>query len=408
MQRKIIHITFVVCLMTFFYQKQSLAQDESTLENKKSAIRKNIQYASALLDESGDSSLATYQKLLLYNKKIEQRNEILAAINAELDVIDTEIHNISVKVQALEIEIKEIKDEYAKMIYFAYRNHNPFDRLIYILSSKSFNQSYKRLKYLQQYSDYRRKQAQKLIDKKEALNKRLIRLKIAKAKRENLLLERKTEAKILDTEKTEAVLLRSKLLDDKKTLMNKAAQSNEFSERLRKTIHSVIDERVEIYDKNAKQAITKQDKVFKPKIPVSTFSSSQGILAWPVTNGLIYSYYGVHRHPVLPDVTIKNNGVDIITKTNEDAYAVFTGTVTRVVAIPGGNHAVLIAHDNDYFTVYSNLVDVSVKKGDKVYFRQRLGKIYTDKSDEGKTILKFQIWHKHKTLDPINWLVPKQ
>lgn len=65
--------------------------------------------------------------------------------------------------------------------------------------------------------------------------------------------------------------------------------------------------------------------------------------------------------------------------------------------------AVIIRH-GQYLTVYSNLVNVAVKKGDAVSVRQNLGTVFTDANDGHKTILKFQIWKESQKLNPEEWL----
>lgn len=139
------------------------------------------------------------------------------------------------------------------------------------------------------------------------------------------------------------------------------------------------------------------------KLAGSDFEQNKRRIPWPVERGVITEKFGIHPHPVLTNVTVNNNGVNITTEQGTQARAVFKGEVSRVFGITGGNMAVILRH-GPYLTVYSNLVDVVVKKGDAVAVRQKLGTVFTDANDGNKTILKFQIWKESQKLNPEEWL----
>ena len=135
------------------------------------------------------------------------------------------------------------------------------------------------------------------------------------------------------------------------------------------------------------------------------FAKNKGRLPFPLSGSyLIVGHFGPQQHPQLKYVKIDNKGIDIQTKPGTDARAVFTGTVTKVVVIPGySTHSVIVRHGN-YLTVYSNLSSVYVKTGDAVSTRQALGKIASDASDGNRTVLNFQIWKETTKQDPELWL----
>ena len=160
-------------------------------------------------------------------------------------------------------------------------------------------------------------------------------------------------------------------------------------------------------EKSAKEAESDNERITRElyeKLDIEDFKKNKGQLPWPIDDGIVTGYFGIHQHPVLDDVNIINNGIDIDTNEKTVAKAVFDGRVVKIVAIPGGNHAVVISH-NDYFTVYSNLSDVSVSTGEKISALQTLGTIHTNKQDM-RTVLEFQLWFKSKKIDPLLWLQP--
>ena len=83
--------------------------------------------------------------------------------------------------------------------------------------------------------------------------------------------------------------------------------------------------------------------------------------------------------------------------------AIFEGEVMRVFAIPGANQTVIIRHGN-FLTVYSNLVEVIVKKGDRVESKQTIGTVFTDREKGPDTTMNFLIYKEKEKLDPEQWL----
>jgi murein DD-endopeptidase MepM/ murein hydrolase activator NlpD len=134
------------------------------------------------------------------------------------------------------------------------------------------------------------------------------------------------------------------------------------------------------------------------------FAGNKGKLPWPTTTGVIVNEFGEHSHPVLKGIKIKNNGIDISTKLNEKVKTIFEGEVRKIVSIPGQNIAVLIRH-GDFVTVYSNLIKVQVKVGDRVQAQQVIGEVYNDEKTQSG-IYKLQIWQENTLLNPTEWILP--
>ena len=123
--------------------------------------------------------------------------------------------------------------------------------------------------------------------------------------------------------------------------------------------------------------------------------------------GQYFRKYGKHQHPVLPEVYEDNKGVDIITNKGAYARAIFDGTVSAVIIIPGAGKGVMVRHGN-YYSVYTNLGEVYVKKGDQVSTKERIGKLITDEANE-RTESHLEIWKisadKSYTVDPAQWIL---
>ena len=132
------------------------------------------------------------------------------------------------------------------------------------------------------------------------------------------------------------------------------------------------------------------------------FTSNKGKLPWPVERGVIIERFGVQAHPVLRGIETFNNGVKITTEEGAIVRAVFEGTVSRIIDIPGAGKAVILSH-GDYFSVYSNLLKVSVKRGQSVLHKEKIGTVLT-KTNPKESITELQIWKGSEKMDPSSWL----
>ena len=133
------------------------------------------------------------------------------------------------------------------------------------------------------------------------------------------------------------------------------------------------------------------------------FAKNKGKLPWPVEQGFVSEKFGVNVHPVFKQVKLSNDGITITTSKNANVRSVFGGVVTEIMFIPGYNNVVIIRHGS-YLTVYSNLVEVSVKKGDNVKTKQVIGKLSAN--EKSNSTLNFQVWKDKDKLNPQLWLAP--
>jgi len=137
----------------------------------------------------------------------------------------------------------------------------------------------------------------------------------------------------------------------------------------------------------------------------SNFAANKGKLPWPVSSGYISDYFGRNKHPVF-NIYTENYGIDIKTKRGAPVYAIFAGEVSSVINIPGAGQTVLVNHGS-FYTVYSKLKNVSVRKGQKINLKQVLGTVVTDESKNSK--VHFEVWRvgangSPTKENPANWV----
>ena len=135
-----------------------------------------------------------------------------------------------------------------------------------------------------------------------------------------------------------------------------------------------------------------------------SFESNKGRLPAPVAcRYKVVKPYGITKHPSLPKVMVENSGIDIEVPSGTQAQAVFDGEVT-VVFRPSGYQTVIVVRHGKYLTVYGNLDNINVAKGDKVKRGQALGHIFSNPADDNRTILHFEVRNGRTKLDPSQWI----
>ncbi len=379
------------------------AQNKRTvLERKKSRLKSDIDYKNTLLKKTEKEKSTTLNQLVLLRDKIAKREELIGTINSEVKYLDSEIDKNEELIASMERDIATLKEEYAKMIQFAYRNRSNYDKIMYVFASEDFNQAYKRLRYLQQYSEFRKKQTEDIRHLEGMLVKKNAELLAEIAEKQSLLQNETKEKTTLAKEKTQQQKVLTNLQTQEKELRKEILAKQKEQEQLQKAIQTLIAEEIRLAQQQNSSNTGEWKLTPEAAALANSFTANKGKLPWPVEAGTITDKFGVHSHPVLKNIKIRNDGVGISTKEGTTARAVFEGQVTKILIIPGAGKVVIIRH-GDYLTVYGNLKDVYVTSGDNVKIKQILGEILTNRD---KTELQFEI-RKGKeaiTLDPTYWL----
>jgi murein hydrolase activator len=390
----------VFLFFTVLVNGQSLEE----LRKKKAKTNEQIKYTTRLLEEAKKNEKQTLNKYKILDKQIELRTSLITGINSEVGVLVEFIDQNAWLVSSLNADLEELKKEYANMIVFAQKNQTNYSKLLFVLSSNSFNQAYNRMIYLKQYTEYRKRQAELIQWIRDLIQVKVGRLQEQRTQKETLLQSKKREADQLNKEKVQQGQNLTTLQQKQKDFEKKLKEQQRIDAQLSREIQKIIEEEIKKAQKKAKESgKTVTEMTPEEKLISANFEQNKRRLPWPVERGVITDHFGVHQHPVLKNIQVKNNGVDISTVQGAKARAVFGGEVSRVFVVTGGNYAVIIRHGK-FLTVYSNLVDVLVNSGDKVSIKQTIGTIGTDSEDGDKTVLKFQIWKENVKMNPEDWI----
>ena len=389
-------LLFVLLLAPDLY-----AQSRQTLEEQRRQVLRDIEKTTSLLNETQKSQRQSLDRLNLLNVQVKQFEQLVNGIRAELALANRQINETSATVTRMSNEIEKMKDEYAKLVFQAYKNRGQYNKLIYVLSAKDFNEAYRRMKYFQQYSEFRKKQVAEINVKQQELRVQIERLAARKTEKEELLAERQQEFKKLEVVKTEQNKEVNSLKSKERQLRIQLQAQQTKEQRIKKEIEKLIAaevKRLSTSTANPYDKLTPEDRLIS-----SNFKGNKGHLPWPAEKGIITSHFGINPHPFLKGIQMPfNNGIDITTVGGSDVRVVFDGVVSDIASIPGDNILVLVRHGS-YITVYKNLVDVSVKKGEKVKLKDTIGKVYTEKGAK-TAILHFEIWEEFNKLNPEQWI----
>ncbi|MCE3229463.1 MAG: rane-bound metallopeptidase [Bacteroidetes bacterium] len=440
----------IALLCLFVLSFASFAQNgnkaKKDLENKKKRINEEINEINSMLSETKANKRSSLGALVNINMKLEKRQELINTINAEIFALNKEIKVNENKSQVLKTNLEKLKGDYARMILFAQRNQDSYSKLMFVFAASSFNQAYSRLKYFQQYSDFRKKQAADIIKTQSELLANLNELKEQRHEKNVLLGTEQEEKQNLDKEKGEQEQVLTELQQKEKDLKTELEKKKEETIQLQLAIKKLIAEEIKrkleeakakaeadaVAAKKAKEAKEKKNpKVKNPKIktvPTTStsiakkddapaldpeevalsgeFAENRGHLPWPVAKGgMICETYGEHEHPAIKGFMMFNNGVEICAGKGSQVRSIFDGEVTGIAVSPTGGKLVIIRH-GEYLSVYSNLSEVSVKTGQKVSSKQVIGTVLHNE-DEGKTSMNLQIWKGQKTMDPSGWILSR-
>jgi septal ring factor EnvC (AmiA/AmiB activator) len=377
---KLILVAFIILSFKVY------GQDKGQMQKQRNELSAKISLTNQLIKESENQQINSEQSLILLNKQASYRDQLIKSFNQEIRELDRNIKANNQEIESLKEELDELKAEYAHLIQQAYKNRDSYDKLMFIFSASNFNQAYKRVKFIQQYTSYREKQAEAIKLKSEDLIELNESLAVKKQKKQALATEKNKEKKKLNENITISNKTLTSLQQNEKELKKQLKQQVKQREKINKAIDRIIAEEIrKSKDSNSGNfVLTPEAKELSSK-----FSKNKGKLPWPTEKGIITGTFGVHNHPVLPGIKVENNGIDITTEKGSSVRAVFTGTVSAVLDFQHMGKAVIINHGS-YRTVYSNLNDVLVEQGQQIDTRQFIGTVLTNKQT-GKTEAHFEI-----------------
>lgn len=398
---------------------------QKELEEKRKTILEEIKQINSLLFKTKKEEKSVLSQVEDLNQRIAATENLIRITNQQANLLTRNINENINKISDLREELTKMKADYAEMVRKSYKSKNQQNRVMFLLSSENFLQAYKRVQYMKQYANFRKKQGEGIKEKTEQLQKLNADLIEQKKDKQKLISENEASKKALTKERKDQRDLVATLKKDEgkytSQIRNKQREADEIDRQIEALIKAAIEEANRLAREKAlaeskaagttvstKNVITKPAKTeafaltAEDKALAASFASNKGKLPWPVEKGMVIKSFGRHQHPQFPNVTTNNSGVEIATNDNAEVRTIFDGQVMAIQLIKGANKVVFIQH-GDFISVYSNLATVNVKKGDKVLTKQTIGTVAKSPT-EGRTVLKFYIYQNKTKINPADWI----
>ena len=395
------------------------------LENQRNELQQQIAESETLLRSTKKDVKSQLDNLALINGQIEDRKKYIRIIERDVKSLNNDIATLQRQLKSLQRELKEKKDRYEASVQYMYRNKSIQEKLMFIFSADNLSQTYRRLRYVQEYANYQRLQGIEIERKQKQVQAKKAELETTRAAKEKLLKESEAEKKKLEKQEKDKQGILDGLKRKQKGIQNEINKKRKSAQKLNAQIDKLIEAEIEKArkraDEEARRKAKGQDSKSgkKPAQPSAgktgtvdkfnmntedrqlsgSFEKNKGILPMPITGPyVVVGRYG--QYAVTKNVRLDNKGIDIRGKAGAKARAIFDGEVSAIFKYNGLNN-VLVRHGN-YISVYCNLSSVSVSKGKKVKTKDEIGTIHKDAS--GNAVLHFQLRKETTKLNPEVWL----
>ncbi|MEO1712720.1 MAG: hypothetical protein AAFU60_05235 [Bacteroidota bacterium] len=291
-----------------------MGQERKKLEEKRKQLIKEIQVTSGLLKETKKSREAALHRLTALRRQIKKRQQLITTLEREVSMATSSIEQTQVVVESMDSDVRRLKDEYATILRATFRQRSSKQTLLFLFSSTSINNFFQRVRYIRQYNRYRQKQARLIVETQQILSSKLEWLEIRRAEKEKLLTSTLEQAQLLQQELIDKDVLLITLQQDESRLSKDLATKQASHEKLNRAIEKVIQDEIAKARKKSRsnKSLNKNKNTTTANASSgANFQQQKGKLEWPVTNGVVTSYFGKQEHPTLKGVTITNNGIDI-------------------------------------------------------------------------------------------------
>ena len=405
---------YIAFFLVFFSCLSSFSQTKRQLEQQRKKLKKEISQVNTLLFNAQRKEKNVLEDLKDLNQKIAVRFALIEIINAETTLLATAIIKNKKEIEKLEKELALLKADYARMIFKSYKSKSQQSRLMFVLSSQNFQQAYKRLQYMKQYTSFRKKQGEAIGVQTDVVRKMNDSLFFQKQLKDTLMLSEQDQKEKIELDKKDKEKLITTIKKKESKYRREIQNKIKAEKRLAKKIDKIIREEIAKANrlareklKNSSKSINKNEFVLSPEARAlaAKFELNKGKLPWPIEEGLITRRFGKQPHPTFPGITINSTGLHMVTRRGKSAAAIFDGNILNILVTSEGKKNILIQHGN-YITSYNNLDKLYVRKGDTVKTGEKIGQIFTDKVS-GKTTLIFVLYKNTTKLNPSSWILKR-
>ncbi|MDA0356415.1 MAG: peptidoglycan DD-metalloendopeptidase family protein [Bacteroidetes bacterium] len=398
------HVLLGIGLVILASTQMQAQKNQAQLEERRQALQKEIDQINNLVVKGRTEQKSILAQIEELDLKLKVRQDLIEVTNDQINWLTRQIANNQAEITRLRKELLKRKEDYAEMIVKSFKARNEKSKLMFVLSAENFQQAYLRLRYIKQYAEYQKEQADLIAKQTEDLQNKTRALLAQKADKDKLIKANREAKRIIELDRETTAVLMAEIKRSLTTYEQQISQKQQESNAIDREIANLIRLAREKSNTAAGKSTTSKTFALTPedKALAASFAANNGKLPWPVEKGVVVLRFGKQAHPVVKTAIIDSQGVRIATPENENVRAVFQGEVYAIMAPKYGNTTVMIQHGN-YFTIYRNLTEISVKKGDKVSAKQTIGKVLKNKSN-GKSVLNFSVFKDTEPQNPANWI----
>ncbi len=360
--------------------------------------RKELNKIEQLLKANTASKQSSERELKLIRNTISGRRKVIRKLDSQISSLVVSVERKQQELDHGQKELERLRREYAGYIYEGYKSSLRGDAFTFLFSSKDFNDANRRLAYMRHAAAARRQTAAEIDSIAKVLTVQIEELDARKQELSETRDSRQKELKTLRSDEDSQKKKVAQFSSTEKNLKSKATAARKKIEQAQKKINALIAAETK------KKSGRTQAQIDADVILSGQFGQNKGKMPYPVRGGVIIDHFGRQNHHLYSNMIIDNGGVNIGGKAGDPVKCVFDGEVRTILSLTnlGQNTAVLVRH-GDYFTVYQNIVNVSVKVGDKVTINQTIGTLPTT-TNQDDHYLHFEVWQNNQKLNPEYWL----
>lgn len=404
------------------------------LQKQSTTLKKQIADSEKLLRSTKKDVSSQLNNLAILNGQIDEQQKIVTGYEEEAAGLARDINGLEKQIATLTAELAACKHKYRRAVLYMNRNRLMQNKWGFILMSENFRQMYRRMRYAANYSKYLKVQGEAIRKKETALRAKQQQLATTKRDKDLALADARQQQTALKGQKEQRQTVIDELNKRQKQLNSSIAQQRKKYTTLNANIERLIQQEIAAAEARRKKAEAerraREKSSASKKTPAKTgkktpakpepryekedntdrtvssgFRANRGRLPVPITGSYaVTSRYGQYNVDGLKGVTLDSKGINLTGQPGAKARCVYEGEVSAVANI-GGSYIVIVRHGG-YYSVYSNLSGVSVRRGQQVNTRQTLGNVARDTA--GNCTLHFQLRQKNGNtathINPLPWL----
>ncbi len=394
-------------------------------QTEQQATQKKIKETTKKLNDNSAQTEKELNKLNLLRGEITQKERQILETRSQIDTLSNSITKAQDQLDDLNNRLEQLKNAYKTALRRLQGTQYATNELAYIFGSESFTKAYSRIRYTQEFANWRRRKSKEIKETLAKIEQKKAQLATLHSERATSLSALSSDQAILKAKQTDKTV--AKLQRDGVNLQRALDKEKKRLKSIDNEISKMIEvERREREQQKKKQqdqkkgGTTKQKDskttpakskggttATKPKTKIdnsdpdaamtSKFAAGKGSMLFPVASPyrIVAKYGSSNGQPY-------NTGIEIVLDGSANVRSIFEGTVSRIFQNHDGNYSIMVRH-GAYITVYYNIGSLSVKAKEKVTAGQTLGRAATD-ARYGKPMLHFEVRKGSETLNPLSWV----